>query len=202
MKRPRPWLCRLRMLLLCLLLGVVLTVGVAWGAALVCQKGSWTRGRRPVFAILPTDAPDDIFVDWLDAPASSSAIWVDRNGFHQVWIHGFPSPSLGTRYRWNTRSGFFEAPLVERSGSVWWRGLAIREHSGSGWVRMRPTSLPLMPLWPGFAIDVALHAVLSWLLCFAPFTLRRVLRARRGRCLGCGYDMRGLDACPECGAEA
>jgi hypothetical protein len=61
-------------------------------------------------------------------------------------------------------------------------------------------ALPLMPVWPGFAIDVLFWGLVSWLLFFAPFTLRRVVRARRGRCVKCGYDMRGLDACPECGA--
>jgi hypothetical protein len=61
--------------------------------------------------------------------------------------------------------------------------------------------LPVVPALPGFVVDVSFYAALSWLLFFAPFTLRRVVRARRGRCLKCGYDMRGLDACPECGAE-
>jgi hypothetical protein len=62
--------------------------------------------------------------------------------------------------------------------------------------------LPLLPLWPGFAINVAFYATLSWLLAFAPSTIRRIIRARRNRCPTCAYDTRGLDTCPECGADA
>jgi hypothetical protein len=59
--------------------------------------------------------------------------------------------------------------------------------------------LPILPLWRGFAIDVAFYAALSWLLLFAPFTIRRTIRTHRNRCPTCGYDTRGLDTCPECG---
>ena len=59
------------------------------------------------------------------------------------------------------------------------------------------------PLWPGFALNTAFHGVLALLLWSAPgFAIRR-LRARRGRCPNCGYDLRGLSTaqCPECGAS-
>jgi hypothetical protein len=64
---------------------------------------------------------------------------------------------------------------------------------------------PLMPMWPGFALNTLLYA---WLLVMAqfivfnwPFQLRRFVRRRRGRCPACGYDLRkDFDAgCPECG---
>lgn len=64
-------------------------------------------------------------------------------------------------------------------------------------------ALPLLPLWPGFAINTFFYALLlfgAWRLLGV---LRRAVRRRGGRCVGCGYDRGGLDAgaaCPECGA--
>ncbi|UYV12611.1 MAG: hypothetical protein NCW75_15125 [Phycisphaera sp.] len=65
-------------------------------------------------------------------------------------------------------------------------------------------ALPLLPLWPGFLLNTLFYAVLTFALVRTPRVLRRALRRRRGRCVGCGYDRDGLDtdaACPECGAR-
>jgi hypothetical protein len=51
--------------------------------------------------------------------------------------------------------------------------------------------------------------MLAWLgaflqrLWFAPAVLRRQIRRARGRCLACGYDLKGatLAVCPECGGK-
>lgn len=72
-------------------------------------------------------------------------------------------------------------------------------------VRGHGVTLPLVPIWGGLAADSALFS-LAW--CVPVFGLpagRRFLRGRRGRCMGCSYDLRGLptDArCPECGRVA
>jgi hypothetical protein len=77
-----------------------------------------------------------------------------------------------------------------------------------------PTStgrfVPLLPIFPGFAINTVFYATILWLLFFAPFTLRRWRRIRRGLCVKCAYDLRGRPpapgddssstVCPECGA--
>ncbi|MCH7849165.1 MAG: hypothetical protein IIB53_12465 [Planctomycetes bacterium] len=62
-------------------------------------------------------------------------------------------------------------------------------------------ALPLRPLWPGFAVNTIIYAVILWLLTFCPFTLRRCIRRKHGQCTKCGHDLRGADhpACPECG---
>jgi hypothetical protein len=65
-----------------------------------------------------------------------------------------------------------------------------------------PDYLPIRPLGVGFTVNTLLYAVVLWLFLFAaPRTVLRQLRRKRGRCLECGYDLRGdLDAgCPECG---
>ncbi len=63
--------------------------------------------------------------------------------------------------------------------------------------------LPLRLLWLGFAINTAFYAVLLLMLWLSPFFVRRVIRRKRGRCIKCGYDLRGAahEACPECGVE-
>ena len=61
--------------------------------------------------------------------------------------------------------------------------------------------MPLRPIWPGFAINSIFYATLLWLLTLGPFTVRRMIRRKRGLCIKCGYDLRGTDhdKCPECG---
>lgn len=63
--------------------------------------------------------------------------------------------------------------------------------------------LPCLPVWPGFAINTLLYAVVTWGLFQVPFAIRRWRRGRLGRCTKCGYDLHGLPQgapCPECGA--
>ncbi len=62
--------------------------------------------------------------------------------------------------------------------------------------------LPTAVLWPGFAVNAAFYAGVCWVLLAAPGVVVRWRRRRRGRCAACGYDLTGLDACPECGGGA
>ena len=71
-----------------------------------------------------------------------------------------------------------------------------------GWMSA-PRALPLRPIWPGFTINTIFYAAILWLLALGPFTVRRMIRRRRGHCIKCGYDLRGAEheVCPECGVE-
>lgn len=66
----------------------------------------------------------------------------------------------------------------------------------------KPLALPYDPIWPGFLGSSAFYSA-YWLALLVGIPLaRRIRRARRGRCAGCGYDHRGLtpgSPCPECG---
>jgi hypothetical protein len=65
--------------------------------------------------------------------------------------------------------------------------------------------IPLRPVWPGFAVNTAYWAMVLWFAVADLRLVRRHIRRRRGRCVKCGYDLRGQPAegaapgCPECG---
>lgn len=61
--------------------------------------------------------------------------------------------------------------------------------------------LPLRPLWRGILLDTALFAAGWASLLFGVTAARSLTRHLRGRCTGCGYDLRGKpdQGCPECG---
>ena len=61
--------------------------------------------------------------------------------------------------------------------------------------------LPVRPIWPDFAVNTIFYAAILWLLTFGPFAVRRFIRDKRGRCINCGYDLRGdfSAGCSECG---
>ncbi len=89
--------------------------------------------------------------------------------------------------------------LGGKSASAMSGGLSIRWTNG----QKRPESvLPLVPLWPGFAGNVAVFG-LGWLLSIRTVKCaRRRIRERAGRCPTCRYDLNGLTGgvCPECGS--
>ena len=64
--------------------------------------------------------------------------------------------------------------------------------------------VPTLISWPRFAANVALVTPFTFagivLVVLAAGRARRAWRLRLGRCTACGYDTRGLERCPECGA--
>ncbi len=65
--------------------------------------------------------------------------------------------------------------------------------------RSIPHVLPLLPIWPGFAVNTFFYAGILWLLIPGPFALRRFIRVRRGLCPKCAYPMGEGVVCTECG---
>ena len=44
-----------------------------------------------------------------------------------------------------------------------------------------PRTLPLRPIWPGFAVNTLFYAAVLWLLIPGPFALRRFIRRDAGQ---------------------
>lgn len=85
-----------------------------------------------------------------------------------------------------------------------------------GWLPqwMHDARLPIVPVWPGFFINLCMYVSawlsLFWLAGATRRVWRRVRYRRRGLCERCGYDLKGLEhaygmapvsggVCPECG---
>jgi hypothetical protein len=90
--------------------------------------------------------------------------------------------------------------------SIWRSGLPLPElrdpallgpYAPMQWVR-----LPLRPVLLGLFADSALFGACGWLLVGGPRKLRAAIRRREARCARCGYPVRGLTTCPECGVAA
>ena len=73
---------------------------------------------------------------------------------------------------------------------------------------MQPTngvqpSVGFFPIWHGVIVNTIFYGAILWLLTLGPFTMRRFIRAKRGNCIKCGYDLSHAEheVCPECGGR-
>src|SRR5262249_21001227 len=82
---------------------------------------------------------------------------------------------------------------------IGFRSGPVPPHRLSGGLFLDPG--PFRPVALGFTLDTLFYASVFAVLFIAPSRLRRSLRARRGRCTHCGYDLTGntTGLCPECG---
>jgi hypothetical protein len=106
----------------------------------------------------------------------------------------FESFHLTHTFTWEKATGIVSPPTET------WGGWLLSPTSRMDEER----SLPVVPVWPGFAINTVLYAAVVWLTCMGLTVRRRRRSIRRGLCTKCGYDLRGsapeATICPECGA--
>jgi len=62
-----------------------------------------------------------------------------------------------------------------------------------------PKTLPLRPIWVGFAVNSAIYALVVWLAAYAARSLRRSFRRSCGKCPSCAYPVGDTFVCSECG---
>jgi len=159
--------------------------------------------------------------------------WTDRNPrvewTSHEWVRRWPewpsNPSTTVEFKNPGITGYLQEAVDDRehhyfcvSAEAGWprpallgyslRDSARNRHIGIGvsrWDHGSRTNLnlPVVPLWPGFAVDAVFYGApvaVAWRL-FA--SLRRRPRVGRGWCASCGYDLRGIEthACPECGTR-
>ncbi|MCH8316684.1 MAG: hypothetical protein IIA64_11990 [Planctomycetes bacterium] len=223
---------RLGKLVVFLLLGAIINVAVAWGILAATawfhfidypeqQMGAWPPDRpewevellsyaghaslvsddyvngytdyqlyRPIRAWLPSWALCRSETPAVVNPPHSGALVEHATGWPLLALHSRYRWTIGTNPRWMDRVDLIGPGIVVSTS---------RQYRVAG----LPFVLPLRPIWLGFAINTIFYAALLWLLTLGPFTARRMIRRKRGRCLKCGYDLRGADheACPECGVS-
>jgi hypothetical protein len=166
----------------------------------------WTRSSIALRAIvgqtyLTTRSPEQVGAPW---PEAFRVPWGD----HSAWpvsgaeyvAYGFGWPCLALRSSALIDCGRNGSPIVESSGLRLPPNLGTRFPS---LVLYGTVLLPIRPMWLGFILDAALFS-LGWsALVIGLPRIRRIRRGRQGRCVTCGYDVRGgLGPCPECGAQA
>ncbi len=180
----------------CLLLGAVTTVGVAW----------WFGRPDRVFAAMQNISASPRTGTGLGSHAAFEGVgatwWLEIHGdpVRSVLLAGWPWLGLRSEHglpaNWNRPPRAKDWTLLS-----WSAGIVVPER----WAGVHKC-LPLMPLFPGLALDTALYAVAWYLLLFTPLPLyrtgRRRFRVSRGMCASCGYDLNASTnrPCPECGA--
>ncbi len=217
---------RLLIVVIFLLAGAVVNVAVAWGCAyrngLYSDDWHWvtvpennrfwlerrphewesgmligvTRhsglGRNLTSARGSTRPPERVTVPltkgFSSGPAPGSEVVVKNEARIDEAEFGLPLRS----FRWTSVSGRTYYP-----GSL--DGRTYNHRSPT--ITMSGHVLPLLPMWPGFAVNTAFYAVVLWLLIPGPFVLRRFIRIRRGLCPKCTYPMGESAVCTECGRE-
>ncbi len=211
---------RLLIIAICLLLGAVVNVAVAWGSALCVDvydvgtyKGvtavtteehwtldTWSCGgakfihslrQRGSYAIAAEAVdPGDLLPYWSKLAIPSATYAAGLSDFEKHLVEGRGWPLLALWCELRLTSG-----PPELSYSV----AGAIETPWEWKSNLRPRALPLRPIWPGFAANTLFYATILWLLTCGPFALRRFLRLRRGLCPKCAYPMGESGVCTECG---
>ncbi len=185
-----------------LLLGAVVNVGVAWGCALRTEIVEAPDVDRPPELAWPAE----VAVDWPTEPTlihrslglGSCATFA---AFHT------PPATLGEdrqlpRYSLLVNESGWPVYALRCSRRSSDQGRSTEQWRKAFWITANVGPLPMKPMWPGFAANTLLFGVGLWSVTLGPFTLRRLIRRGRGRCIRCGYDLRHAEheVCPECGA--
>ena len=215
---------RLFKLALFLTFGAIVNVAVAWGILAATVWLNSTEEPEQQVGFWPPDNPEweiemlkykghaafvctdfsrshsEIFFrpirEWLPSWAlcrSESPATVRGTGLVEQ-AAGWPLLALHSPYRWTLM------PKWTVKAELLGPGIVVsteRKH----YIMGLPFVLPLLIIWPGFAINTVFYAAILWLLTLGPFTARRIIRRKRGRCIKCGYDLRDdfSSGCSECG---
>lgn len=193
----RRWCVRIAVVVV---LGVVLTYLGAWTCWLVPSQLGYpdvleTPDDWP--SVWPASYPDD----WRAIPrelvvlenAIARSEIFDASA-RSLWIESVGWPAFAVACEtWTDQDGDSHTSGIDLSE------YGIEAGAGTGSV------LPLRPILPGFLINFTVACAMvatAWLgAAGIEGALRRRVR-RRGRCIECGYDLAGLDTCPECGPAA
>jgi hypothetical protein len=204
-----------------LLLGAIINVAVAWGSALLVdanrlsgqpgvdcwgnQRGwsfeSWSS--KTTTLVISMDAL------WSDGPCDPPPYWSIANSpVPDRGENGRFFPAFGEIARgWPLRTLMSVDAIWSDEGETQefeelWYGIRLQAHDAT----QAEITVPLRPIWPGFAINTIFYATVLWVIFAIPGIVKRLRRRRTGKCIHCGYDLRGQPVestkCPECGKSA
>ncbi|MBT8486488.1 MAG: hypothetical protein HKO59_04195 [Phycisphaerales bacterium] len=181
--------------------GVVLTVAIAW--ANVGRHAGGGSGWRPepltaaaAMQLWQTERPADFAEQTTGGHTARSVACTVTVAFGRS--AGGPEAICELRYGWPMRAmrmvNYRTNPPLPATRQF--RGAFLTGGS------ILPPAVPWLVVWPGLLVDAVFLAAASVLVVMLVSAGRRWWRRRRGRCGGCGYDTRLIDAtrCPECGA--
>jgi hypothetical protein len=186
-----------------LLLGAIVNVAVAWGLSL----RSWPYAQR--FGFQHAQAPDQSAINWWrsyavagfpDRPATMHTL--RRFGYRSLALYDQATMQASVCFAYAAAHGWPMVSLesqhwVTRSASDQFRALTL-----SGWPLsvQSQRELPIVPVWPGFAVNTILYGGVIWLIVASTAAIRSRRRLKRGLCPKCAYPVGESEECTECGA--
>jgi hypothetical protein len=196
-RRPRTIITRV---IVFLLLGAIVNVAVAWGLSTQFRIGAKVAALNDIFPghfnnnyPLGERGPQ---ITWMRPGLGEmkSFVVAQNTQFEQrVVVSNIGHEAAPPEVKCRVAAGW---PLLSAS-TLWlerqeWNGIHMRSE---WWIAQRMR----MPLWPGFAINTIFYAAILWALFFAPGSVRRMIRRRRGLCPACAYPIGTSPVCTECG---
>ena len=126
----------------------------------------------------------------------------ERAELRTVWhehAYGWPMLSLGFRTENDWQMRGTDGMLLNQPRPFRTVDAIVTKPSTP--ILRRSDYLPIGIIWRGLLLDTGLYATIWLALLSVPRPLRRMIRRKRGRCIKCGYDLRGdfSAGCPECG---
>ena len=215
----------IRQALLCLVLGGVMTVAIAWGCALFPPL-QWQANQAVGGPFFEQYSPDDwpeLDTLWLEetvrvtdrsaektvsirlsAPSGANGVFEDVTYAIMERRYGIPWRSMHSFHSrvWGAPQVMADPNFPVHSQPDFpplARGIDIPAWIPR-WIHWR--TLPLRPMWPGFLYSTLVYGAFAWLLlCIPGFlrTRRQLRRLRRGLCIYCKYPVDNMAVCPECG---
>lgn len=213
--------CYTRLIIPCMLMGMIATVAVAW----TCVYSQVGEDRPPQYFRFERDGRRSLLIvmsrlgtEYVVKPGSQGAAsvyvptrykfyerkpwWPVDAGVSTAWVGhvggGWPRLALSAAIRPSQQHGSDdrqESGMYDIEYGLRWRA-DMPNGPAAGHI---PTILPYRIIWPGFLLDTVVYASVIGVSISAYKAMRHVWRAGRGRCVHCGYP-RGVSAtCSECG---